>query len=164
MKDLEIRGAGNLLGEQQHGHMEAVGYDLYCKMLNQAVKSLKGEREQETFDTVMDIDLDAYIPASYILNESQKLDIYKRIACIETEEEGAEMLDELIDRFGDPPKSVENLLLIARLKARAHRVYLTEITEKDAEICFGVYEKAGIRYGADTGTDGRIPSPRLIFR
>lgn len=77
-------------------------------MLNQAVKSLKGEREQETFDTVMDIDLDAYIPASYILNESQKLDIYKRIACIETEEEGAEMLDELIDRFGDPPKSVEN--------------------------------------------------------
>lgn len=163
MKDLEIRGAGNLLGEQQHGHMEAVGYDLYCKMLNQAVKSLKGEREQETFDTVMDIDLDAYIPASYILNESQKLDIYKRIACIETEEEGAEMLDELIDRFGDPPKSVENLLLIARLKARAHRVYLTEITEKDAEICFGVYEKAGL-------DPERIPelmekySPRLIFR
>ena len=130
MKDLEIRGAGNILGEQQHGHMEAVGYDLYCKMLNQAVKSLKGEAEQEQFDTVMDIDLDAYIPASYIQNEGQKLDIYKRIACIENEEESEEMLDELIDRFAEPPKCVENLLLIARLKALAHQVYVTEISEK----------------------------------
>ena len=163
MRDLEIRGAGNLLGLSQHGHMEAVGYDLYCKMLNEAVQNLKGIHTAVDFATVIDLDVDAYIPAEYIVNETQKLDIYKRIACIETEEEGAEMLDELIDRFGDPPKSVENLLLIARLKARAHRVYLTEITEKDAEICFGVYEKAGL-------DPERIPelmekySPRLIFR
>ena len=86
MKDLEIRGAGNLLGEQQHGHMEAVGYDLYCKMLNEAVKSAKGETVEESFDTSIDIELDAYIPNGYIANEYQKLDIYKRIAAIENEE------------------------------------------------------------------------------
>ena len=145
MKDLEIRGAGNLLGAQQHGHMEAVGYDLYCKMLNQAVKTVKGEREEsDDFETVLELDLDAYIPASYIPNENQKLDIYKRIACIENEEESSEMMDELIDRFGDPPKSVENLLLIAQLKALAHKVYLTEVSEKSSEIRFQLYEKAKV--------------------
>ena len=77
MKDLEIRGAGNLLGEQQHGHMEAVGYDLYCKMLNEAVRTAKGEAVEEDFETSIDIQLDAYIPAGYIANEYQKLDIYK---------------------------------------------------------------------------------------
>ena len=93
MRDLEIRGAGNLLGAQQHGHMEAVGYDLYCKMLNEAVKTLKGEPPREEYETTIDIDLDAFIPPDYIPNESQKLDIYKRIAGIETEEESEEMLD-----------------------------------------------------------------------
>ena len=87
MRDLEIRGAGNLLGAEQHGHMEAVGYDMYCKMLNEAVKLLKGEIEEETFATTMDLNVDAYIPDSYIANEYQKLDIYKRIATIENEEE-----------------------------------------------------------------------------
>ena len=87
MKDLEIRGAGNLLGEQQHGHMEAVGYDLYCKMLNEAVRTAKGEAVEEDFETSIDIQLDAYIPAGYIANEYQKLDIYKRIAAIQTEAE-----------------------------------------------------------------------------
>ena len=115
MKDLEIRGAGNLLGEQQHGHMEAVGYDLYCKMLNEAVKSAKGETVEESFDTSIDIELDAYIPNGYIANEYQKLDIYKRIAAIENEEEKDEMLDELIDRFGEPPRSVQNLLTVAQI-------------------------------------------------
>lgn len=104
MRDLEIRGAGNLLGAEQHGHMEAVGYDLYCKMLNEAVKHLKGEMEEETFNTTMDLNVDAYIPDSYIPNEYQKLDIYKRVAAIENEEEMEDMLEELIDRFGDIPK------------------------------------------------------------
>ena len=82
---LEIRGAGNLLGAQQHGHMEAVGYDLYCKMLNEAVKSLKGEAAPEQFETTLELDVDAFIPPSYIPNEFQKLDIYKRIAVIENQ-------------------------------------------------------------------------------
>ena len=123
MKDLEIRGAGNLLGEQQHGHMEAVGYDLYCKMLNEAVKTAKGEVVEESFETSIDIELDAYIPNGYIANEYQKLDIYKRIAAIENEEEKDEMLDELIDRFGEPPRPVQNLLLVAQLKAEACLLY-----------------------------------------
>ncbi len=114
MRDLEIRGAGSLLGERQHGHMEAVGYDLYCKMLNEAVKEAKGIAVEESFDTSIDIVIDAYIPMGYIPNELQKLDIYKRIADIETQGETEEMTEELIDRFGDPPKSVENLLYIAK--------------------------------------------------
>ena len=142
MKDLEIRGAGNLLGEQQHGHMEAVGYDLYCKMLNEAVKSAKGEVVEEAFDTSIDIELDAYIPNGYIANEYQKLDIYKRIAAIENEEEKDEMLDELIDRFGEPPRSVQNLLTVAQIKADAHRVYLVEIKEDAGGITFRMFERA----------------------
>lgn len=88
-----------MLGEEQHGHMEAVGYDLYCKMLNEAVLELKGEGKIEDYETVVDIDVDAYIPATYIRSENQKLDIYKRIAAIETEEDLADMTDELIDRL-----------------------------------------------------------------
>lgn len=144
MRDLEIRGAGNLLGAQQHGHMEAVGYDLYCKMLNEAVKSLKGEAPEERFETTLDIELDAFIPPKYIPNEYHKLDIYKRIAGIETEEESEEMLEELIDRFGEPPKSVQNLLLIARIKAQAHEVYFTDVVQKGDHIRFVLYEKARI--------------------
>ncbi len=144
MRDLEIRGAGNLLGAQQHGHMEAVGYDLYCKMLNQAVKSLKGESEPEQFETSLELDVDAFIPPAYIPNEFQKLDIYKRIAVIENQEESEEMLEELIDRFGEPPKSVENLLTIAQLKAKAHRCYYTEIKEIGEKIKFTFYYMAKI--------------------
>ncbi len=144
MRDLEIRGAGNLLGAQQHGHMEAVGYDLYCKMLNEAVKTLKGEGEPEQFDTSLELDVDAFIPPTYIPNEFQKLDIYKRIAMIENQEEGEEMLEELIDRFGEPPKSVENLLAIAQLKAKAHSCYYTEIKEFTDKIKFTFYIQSSI--------------------
>ena len=142
MRDLEIRGAGNLLGAEQHGHMEAIGYDLYCKMLNEAVKEAKGITTETSFDTFIDVEIDAYIPMTYIPNEYQKLDIYKRIASLETEEEIDEMLEELIDRFGDLPKSVNNLLYIARIKSMAHQVYLTEVQQKDDTIKFTLYEKA----------------------
>lgn len=144
MRDLEIRGAGNLLGEAQSGHMEAVGYDLYCKMLNEAVRQLKGGPEAEMFTTLIDLNVDAYIPEYYIKNEYQKLDIYKRIAAIESEEELEDMTEELIDRFGDIPKKVQQLLVIASLKSLAHSVYVTAIEQKGEEIRFTMYEKAKI--------------------
>ena len=128
MRDLEIRGTGNLLGAQQSGHLEAVGYDLYCKMLNQAIEVLKGETLEEDFETKIDLMCDAFVPASYIKNETLKMDIYKRIAGIETDEEYEDMQDELIDRFGDIPSQVENLLQVVLLKAAAHKVYITEIS------------------------------------
>ena len=142
MRDLEIRGAGNLLGEAQSGHMAAVGYDLYCKMLNEAVKELKGEKEVEHFTTTIDINVDAFIPESYIRNEYQKLDIYKRIAAIETEEEMDDMTEELIDRFGDIPKKVQQLLHIAALKSLAHSAYVTAVEQKGQDYKFTLYEKA----------------------
>ena len=144
MRDLEIRGAGNLLGMSQHGHMEAVGYDLYCKMLNEAVQNLKGIHMTVDFTTVTDLDVDAYIPAEYIVNETQKLDIYKRIATIETEEEMDDMTEELIDRFGDLPKKVQQLLHIAALKSLAHSAYITAIEQKGKDYKFILYEKANL--------------------
>ncbi len=136
MRDLEIRGAGNLLGVKQHGHMEAVGYDLYCKMLNEAVQTLKGAKAAEDFATVIDLDVDAFIPASYIVNEVQKLDIYKRIAGIENTRERDDMRDELLDRFGEIPKSVDNLLRIALIRVTAHTLYMTEVKGKNEHIVF----------------------------
>ena len=144
MRDLEIRGAGNLLGERQSGHMEAVGYDLYCKMLNSAVKKYKGIEEEKDFETSIDISISAFIPPDYIPNEFQKLDIYKRIAAIENENESDDMLEELIDRFGEPPRSVMNLLAIANVKNMAHEVYVTEVSDKGAGIKFVMYEKAKV--------------------
>lgn len=145
MRDLEIRGAGNLLGAEQHGHMEAVGYDLYCKMLNEAVKHLKGELDtEETYTTTIDLNIDAFIPASYIPNEYQKLDIYKRIASVENEEEMDDMVEELIDRFGDIPKKVQQLLEIAHLKSLAHQIYVIAVEQKSEEYKFTMYEQAKV--------------------
>ena len=142
MRDLELRGAGNLLGAQQHGHMNAVGYDLYCKMLNEAVKEAKGIHTMEDFETSVDLNVDAYIPDSYISNEFQKLDIYKRIAGIETQQDYDDMLEQLLDRFGEPGKAVLNLLAIAKLKAIAHQGYVTEIKQTGKTVRFTLYEKA----------------------
>jgi len=137
MRDLEIRGAGNILGKKQHGHMEAVGYELYCKMLNEAVKKLKGlSTDLEDFNTLVDLDVDAFIPADYIMNEVQKLDIYKRIAGIETLQESEDMKEELKDRFGVVPKSVENLLRIALIRAKAHVLFVTECKGGREQITF----------------------------
>lgn len=127
MKDLEIRGAGNVLGKSQHGHMAAVGYDLYCKMLNEAVNTLKGIKNEYAFETSVDLDVDAYIPSTYIKSEYQKLDIYKRIAGIESEEELSDMRDELSDRYGSVPGCAGNLLQIALIKSMAHKIGIMEI-------------------------------------
>ena len=135
MRDLEIRGAGNLLGEKQHGHMESVGYELYCKMLNEAVKNLKGiPTDLADFNTLVDLDVNAFIPAEYIMNEVQKLDIYKRIAGIETLQESEDMTEELQDRFGNVPKSVRNLLRISLIRVAAHKLYVTELKGKNEQI------------------------------
>ena len=144
MRDLEIRGAGNLLGEDQSGHMESVGYDLYCKMLNDAIREQKGEIVEETFETTVELPMDAYIPATYVKNEFTKLDLYKRIAGISDEEAYTDMQDELIDRFGDMPTAVENLLEIAFIKSKAHAAYISEITEKASELHFVMYPKAKV--------------------
>ena len=144
MRDLELRGAGTLLGKSQHGHMESVGYDLYCKMLNEAVKREKGENVTTDFETNIEINVDAYIPDKYIPNEFHKLDIYKRIAELENEEECEDMRDELSDRFGDIPRTVEHLLRIAMIKANAHKLYMTSVEAKRDYVRFSMYEKAQI--------------------
>ncbi len=147
MRDMEIRGVGTLLGQRQHGHMQAVGYNLYCKMLNEAVLRLKGGKdvEEDDFETVADIQIDAFIPDSYIKNEALKFDIYRRIAAVENKEEQEDMMEELIDRFGDPPTAVMNLLEITLLRGLAHSLYITEVKTRPDMITLTMYEKAKIR-------------------
>ena len=134
MRDLEIRGAGNLLGADQSGHMAAVGYDLYCKMLNDAILRQKGEKLEEEFSTSVELPVDAYIPATYVKNEMVKLELYKRISGVWTKEDYEDMLDELTDRFGEPPYEVLNLLTIARVKAQAHEAGISAITYKSKQV------------------------------
>ena len=148
MKDLEIRGAGNILGRSQHGHMEAVGYELYCKLLNEAVKKEKGEDQAtalyEDFTTQVDLDIDAFIPAQYIRSESVKLDMYKRISVVESEEEAADLESEMQDRFGKVPVSVKNLIKVSLLRELAHRSYIEDIKAKKGELVLSFYERAPI--------------------
>ena len=145
MRDLEIRGAGTLLGRAQSGHMAEVGYDLYCKLLNQSVMKLRGQSQiQDEFETTLDLNIDAFLPDSYIPNENQKLDLYKRIASIGNEDDYEDMLDELMDRYGEPPVNVQNLLKAALLKSLAHETFLTELSQKGAELRFTFWEKAPI--------------------
>ena len=130
MRDLEIRGAGNLLGAEQHGHMDAVGYDMYCKLLKESVDEAMGNEVEEKIETSVDFELDAFIPESYIKNHNQRIDIYKKIASIISEEDMSEITDELIDRFAEPPKAVINLINIAYIKALANSVGITEVNAK----------------------------------
>lgn len=142
MRDLQIRGAGNMLGEAQSGHMAAVGYDLYCRMLAEAVRHLKGEEEQAAFETTIDIQADAYIPDSYIPDESQRLDVYSRIAALASEEEKDDLLDELIDRYGRLPAVVQPLLEVASLRILAHDADVVSVEQKPHELRFVMHEKA----------------------
>lgn len=162
MRDLEIRGAGNLLGVEQHGNMTAVGYDLYCKMLNEAVKIEKGEAKEESFTTSVDIKIEAYLPDTYVSNEEQRIDLYKRIAAISSQEDRDEMLDELVDRFGEPKKCVQNLLWVAMLRVEAHQAYVTTIEQKQDIIRIVMYEKARIDVGQIPALIERN-SPQITF-
>ncbi len=127
MRDLEIRGAGNILGAKQHGHMEAIGYDLYCKLLNESVQRVKGIEIKEEESASIELEVNAFIPSTYIVNEHQKLDIYKRIASIENAEEAMDMEDELKDRFGKVLDSVKNLIRISLLRVVATKLYITQL-------------------------------------
>ncbi|WP_425447819.1 transcription-repair coupling factor [Dethiothermospora halolimnae] len=136
MRDLEIRGAGNLLGQQQHGHMASIGYDLYVKFLESAIKKLKGQEKEETVETTIEINVDGYIPNKYIPNEEQKVEIYKKISAIETKEEYRDVLEEIIDRFGDVNKAVNNLLRISYIKSLSQRANIVSISQKDRFVTF----------------------------
>ena len=136
MRDLEIRGAGSILGRSQHGHMQAVGYDLYCKLLNTAVRQAKGEPVKEERTVRVNLSTDAFLPESYIINEEQKLEIYKKIAAIESTEDCDDVREELQDRFGEIPSPAGNLLRIALIRSVAARVGITEIVGLPGTIRF----------------------------
>ena len=130
MRDLQIRGAGNLLGQSQHGHMEAVGYEMYVKLLNQAIAAEKGEAVQaDKSDCLIDITVDAYIPEKYIQDPAGRIEAYKRIAAIETRADADDVLDELSDRYGTPPQSVQGLIDISLIRVVAARLGVYEITQ-----------------------------------
>lgn len=138
MKDLEIRGAGDLLGSAQSGNMDSVGYEMYCKLLDEAVRELKGEATEKDFETLMDLRVNAFIPLKYIGNESQRLEMYKKIALIKNQKDFYNVQEELEDRYGDLPKSVCNLLDVALTKALAHKIGVSKISQrgKNAVIYF----------------------------
>ncbi len=128
MRDLEIRGAGNILGAQQHGHMDTVGYDMYCQILAETVGEMQGMPVETVWEPVIDIQLDAFIPPDYIHNHTMRIDIYKKIAAITDEADYSDVLDEMVDRFGDPPRCVVNLLEVAMIKSLAKACNISEIT------------------------------------
>lgn len=145
MRDLEIRGAGNLLGKAQHGHMEAVGYDLYCRMLEEAIRYEQGEKTVSTSSATVDLDVGAFIPAEYIVNEAQKLDMYKRIASIENDNDISDMMDEMKDRFGNVPVQAQYLLKVACIKQRATKLHISEVRGRAGRIRCVMDPKAPVR-------------------
>ena len=136
LRDLEIRGAGSMLGGQQHGHMEAVGYEMYLRLLEEAVAEAKGEPIPEKPECVVDIHIDAYIPSAYIESLNQRLDMYRKIAVVSSESEESDLLDELIDRYGEPPRQVLGLVTVARLRNTAANLGITEIVQRGGKVTF----------------------------
>ena len=136
MRDLEIRGAGSMLGEMQHGHMEQVGYDTYCKLLDEVIKEMQGIEVVEEQDVQIDLAVSSYIPDNFIENSSQKIEIYQNIALCRTEEELQNVIDEVIDRYGRLPKELENLIDIARIKQLARKANILKIAQRENGIVF----------------------------
>lgn len=134
LKDLEIRGAGNMMGASQHGHMASIGYDLYCRMLEDTIKQFKGEIDKEPVDTTVELKVDAFIPGSYINDQTQKIEVYKKIAAINSYEDMIEVQDELEDRFSSIPNSVQNLIDIAYIRCIAKELGIENIKERKDEI------------------------------
>ena len=136
MRDLEIRGAGSLLGEIQHGHMEQVGYDTYCRLLDEVVKEMKGIEVKEEQDIQLDIDVSSYIPDNFIESNSQKIEIYQNIALCRTEEDVQNVIDEIIDRYGHMPEELENLIEIARIKNLCKEANVLKISQRKDKVVF----------------------------
>jgi transcription-repair coupling factor (superfamily II helicase) len=134
LRDMEIRGAGNLLGTEQHGHMDAVGYDLFIKLLNEAVLSEKGELPKMQAECTITLDFDAYIPDSYVRYPTQRMEMYKKIAMIENEQDRDDILDEMLDRYGDIPRASENLLNVALIRAYGKRCSIKQIRQAESDI------------------------------
>lgn len=136
---MEIRGAGSIIGEFQHGHMEQVGYDMYCKLLDEVMKEMQGKEiatKEENQDVQIDINVSSYIPESYIESSDIKIEIYQDIALCKTEEELLDTTDEIIDRFGDMPKEVENLIEIARIRNLCRDKGVSKISQKGNSVVF----------------------------
>lgn len=146
LKDLEIRGAGNMMGSSQHGHMAAIGYDLYCQMLENTIKLVKGEIDEEPIETVVELKVDAYIPENYITDEVQKIEIYKKIASIDSYDDMMDITDELEDRFSSIPDSVLNLMNIAYIRSIGKKLGIEEIKEKKDEVVFLFKSKEKINH------------------
>jgi len=145
MRDLEIRGAGNLLGAEQHGHIAAVGFEMYCRLLEDAVAELKGQpKAVEAPPMVIDLPVDAFMPEGYVPDSRQKIEVYKKINAVGSMEQAAQLTKELADRFGQPPSPVENLLTIAALKVLAAELGVTSMTSERTEVVVRFSE--GIRH------------------
>ena len=144
LRDLEIRGAGNILGSEQHGHMEAIGYEMYCKLLDDAVKVLKGETVYEDIEIQIDLKISAYIPDTYIENQNQKIEVYQNIALCTENEHILEIIDEMVDRYGSIPIEVENLIEIAKIKNICRKLGIFEISQKQNKLIFKIGENNNI--------------------
>lgn len=172
MRDLEIRGAGNVLGPEQSGHMMSVGYDLYLKLLEEAVQEEKGETPKPRVDCAAELLLSANLPSDYVPDAGQRIDLYRRIALIRTEEQRSDMLDELIDRFGEPPEETTALLDIALLRSQASEKGIAEIKQQDGRLLLTFAETDFVRLSALCGNaafKGRLllnagSSPYLSLR
>lgn len=159
MRDLQIRGAGNILGAEQHGHMDNVGYDMYCRILSESIDEAKGIKHSENTDVSIDISMSAYIPESYIASANQRIDMYKKIAAIESDEDELEIKDELIDRYGEPPKPVLNIIAVAVVKIPAREIGCTEVSEKNRAVTLKFLPdkiNAGIVFGLEKKYPKRV--------
>ena len=136
MRDLEIRGAGSLLGEMQHGHMDQVGYDTYCKLLDEVVKEYKGVKVEEEQDVVIDLNVSSFIPDSYIENSTQKIEVYQNIALCRNEEDIKNVTEDILDRYGQMPKEMESLMGIARIKEKCKEMGVLKVAQKENKVVF----------------------------